>query len=154
MVKKSLVEKVTGFRGISDRIAELTVQINKTTRIQLIQVYMPTCSNSDEEVELIYENVNKLLQEKSIPIIIVMADFNAKIGIGESNEQCTGNHGSALRNTRGQMLINFAQCNSLKIINTLYKKQTNRRWTWVSPNDETKNEIDYILSNKSSLRLQ
>ena len=151
MVKKSLVEKVTGFRGISDRITELTIQIKKTTQIQLIQVYMPTCSNSDEEVELIYENVNKLLQKKSLPIIIVMGDFNAKIGIGESNEQCTGNYGSGLRNTRGQMLINFAQCNTLKIINTLYKKQTNRRWTWVSPIGETKNEIDYILSNKSSL---
>ena len=49
------------------------------------------------------------------------------------------------------MIINFAQCNSLKKINTLYKKQTNRRWTWVSPNGETKNEIDYILSNKPSL---
>ena len=45
MVKKSLVEKVTGFRGISDRIAELTVKINKMTRIKLRQVYMPTCSN-------------------------------------------------------------------------------------------------------------
>ena len=80
-----------------------------------------------------------------------MGDFNAKIGIEESNEQCTGNYGSGLRNTRGKMLINFAQCNSLKIINTLYKKQTKRRWTWVSPNGETKNEIDYILSNKPSL---
>ena len=61
MVKKSLVENVTGFRGISDQIAELTVQINKTTRIQLIQVYMPTFSNSVEE-EMIYKNVNELLQ--------------------------------------------------------------------------------------------
>ena len=63
MVKKSLAENVTGFRGISDRIAELTVQIKKTTRIQLIQVHIPTCSNFDE-VELIYKNVNKLLKQK------------------------------------------------------------------------------------------
>ena len=69
---------------------------------------MPTCSNSDEEVELIYENVNKLLQEKSIPIIIVMADFNAKIGIGESNEQCTGNYESGLRNTREKINAIFS----------------------------------------------
>ena len=82
---------------------------------------MPTCSDFDEEVELMYENVNKLLKEKSAPIMLV-GDFNAKIGIGESNEQCTGNYGSGLRNKREQMLINFAQCNSSKIINTLYKK--------------------------------
>ena len=75
MATKTLVENFTGLRGISIRIDELTVQINKTTRTQLIQVYMPTWRNSDEEVELIYENVNNLLQEKSAPIIIVMADF-------------------------------------------------------------------------------
>ena len=73
---------------------------------------MPTCTNSDKEVELIYENVNKLLQEKSAPIIIFMGDFKAKIGIGESNEQCTSNYGSGLSNKRGKMLLNFVQCNS------------------------------------------
>ena len=40
---------------------------------------MPPCSNFDKEVELIYENVNELLQEKSAPIIIVIGDFNAKL---------------------------------------------------------------------------
>ena len=39
---------------------------------------MPTFRNFDEEVEIIYENVNKLLQEKSAPIIIVIGDFNPK----------------------------------------------------------------------------
>lgn len=44
--------------------------------------------------------------------------------------------------------MNFALECKLTIINTCFKKKTNTRWTWRSPNGETKNEIDYILSNQ------
>ena len=36
----------------------------------------------------------------------------------------------------------------LKIMNTFFKKRLHRRWTWISPNGVTKNEIDHILTDK------
>ena len=33
-------------------------------------------------------------------------------------------------------------------MNTFFKKRLHRRWTWISPNGVTKNEIDYILTDK------
>ncbi len=33
-------------------------------------------------------------------------------------------------------------------MNTLFKKRPNRRWTWISPNGSTKNEIDFILTDR------
>lgn len=33
-------------------------------------------------------------------------------------------------------------------MNSFFKKSVNRRWTWRSPNSNTKNEIDYVLTNK------
>ena len=71
-----------------------------------------------------------------------MKDFNAKIGINEDN------FGLGKRNARGERLIEFASYENMKIADTFFKKKNKRRWTWRSPNDRSKNEIDYFLSDK------
>ena len=45
--------------------------------------------------------------------------------------------------------MQFATSENLRIDNTHFKKKKSRKWTWKSPNGVTKNEIDYILSNKN-----
>ncbi|CAH2084971.1 unnamed protein product [Euphydryas editha] len=52
---------------------------------------------------------------------------------------------------RGQKLVDFALGHKLTIINTCFKKKPNRKWTWRSPNELHKNEIDYILTNQPKL---
>ena len=49
------------------------------------------------------------------------------------------------------MLFEFTNHHGLKIVNTLFKKQPYRCWMWISPNSETKNEIDYILTDKPGI---
>ena len=77
-----------------------------------------------------------------------MSDFNAKIGQGNASELSTGPYRLGTRNARGDSLINFAVKHQLKIMNTMFKKSPNRCWTWISPNGHTKNEIDFILTNR------
>lgn len=48
------------------------------------------------------------------------------------------------RNERGETLIKFTKKN----LYTLYKVKRDRKWTWISPDKRTKNEIDFILTNK------
>ena len=38
-----------------------------------------------------------------------------------------------------------------KIMNTMFRQKTERRWTWKSPNGVTKTEIDYILTNRPDI---
>ena len=45
-------------------------------------------------------------------------------------------------------IVNFAESHQLKIMNTFFKKRLHRRWTWISPNGVTKNEIDYIITDE------
>ena len=66
-------------------------------------------------------------------------------------ERCTGQYGLGERNHQGYILVEFAECHRLKIVNTLFKKRPNRQWTWITPNSETKNEIDYILTDKHGI---
>ena len=40
-----------------------------------------------------------------------------------------------------------------KIMNTFFKKRLNRRWTWISSNGVTKNEIDYIMTDRPHIFL-
>ena len=82
-----------------------------------------------------------------------MGDFNAKVGRGEIGETCTGSYGIGTRNRRGDMLVEFAERHKFKIMNTFFKKRLNRRWTWISPNGATKNEIDYIMTDRPDIFL-
>ncbi|XP_013388676.1 craniofacial development protein 2-like [Lingula anatina] len=81
-----------------------------------------------------------------------MGDFNAKIGIkSDEQERATGKFGSGERNERGDLLIEWATENNLKIMNTVYKKKISRRWTWQSPDGCTRNEIDYTMTNRPNI---
>ncbi len=77
-----------------------------------------------------------------------MGDFNAKVGWGDPATSCIGPYGLGSINSRGDSLINFADSHQLKIMNTFFTDRLHRRWTWISPNGVTNNEIDYVLTDK------
>ena len=83
---------------------------------------------------------------------IVMGDVNAKVG-GQTNtsERATGCFGLGQRNERGDTLVEWATSKNFKIMNTQFQKKAGRRWTWRSPDGNTKNEIDYIMTDKPSM---
>lgn len=147
VVNRSLAGNVTSFTGVSDRVAQLTIKINNKYHLNVIQAYLPTSSHTDEEVEAVYEDIDNLIINKA-QFNIIMGDFNAKVGLGDPCESSTGPYGLGTRNTRGDSLVNFTERHHLKIMNTFFKKKPNRRWTWISPNSVTKNEIDFIITNK------
>jgi len=55
--------------------------------------------------------------------------------------------GMAERNENEDKLIEFASRNDLKIANTFFLKKHKLKWTWISPDSKTKNEIDHFLIN-------
>ncbi|XP_047533375.1 uncharacterized protein LOC125068313 [Vanessa atalanta] len=46
------------------------------------------------------------------------------------------------------MLVNFLEAQGLFLMNSFFEKKPQRKWTWRSPNNVTRNEIDFIISNK------
>ena len=136
------------FKGISDRVTQLTIKINSKYHFNIIQAYLPTSSHTTEEVDTVHEEIDNLVNNNKAYYNIVMGDFNAKTGQGNTSELSTGPYGLGTRNARGDSLINFAVRHQLKIMNTMFKKSPNRRWTLISPNGHTKNEIDFILTNR------
>ena len=119
MVNKSIAGNAMNFKGQSDRVAELTIRINQWYQLKCIQVYMPTSSHPNEEVEQVYEDIDNSLSNSTAHYNIVMGDFNAKVGPGQYMERCTGQYGLGERNQQGDMLVEFTECHGLKIVNIL-----------------------------------
>lgn len=102
----------------------------------------------DEEVEELYDDITTALDENKINLHIIIGNFNATVGYRQEGESCIGPYGTGIRNDRGEMLINFLEGKQHKIMNTFYQKKLQRKCTQESPDGNTKNEIDFIITNK------
>ena len=139
-----------GSNPVSDRI--LTARFQALTGcVTICQVYAPTTEASDTDIDAFYGELQIVIS--SIPrrdMIIVMGDFNAKVGQQLSGENgLIGRFAYGRRNERGERLVNFCGINDLCITNSLFKQaKENRCWTWESPNGRDRNQIDYILVSR------
>ncbi|XP_057329814.1 uncharacterized protein LOC130670428 [Microplitis mediator] len=115
----------------------------------VIQAHSPTENSSQEEIDSFYEDLAKAHDSTSTGYVFSIGDFNAQIGIPKKYERsATGEYGYGIRSGRGTRLIQYAQEYNLKIINTMFKLKPKSRWTWISLDKNTRNEIDYIMTTK------
>ena len=64
----------------------------------------------------------------------------------QNNELPVGPYAYDCRNSRGEMLLNWLQCNGNRSWNSFFQKRKPRTWTWRSPNGLTFNQIDYVIA--------
>ena len=138
---------VMGFNPVikkSDRIATIRLQC-KPVNMTVLHVYAPTSTAEDEEMEELYEKVQHVVDE--IPrgdVLYVIGDWNVKVGQDETTGTI-GKCGLGERNERGDQLVEFCSRNDLQIMNIFFKLHARRLYTWGSPDQTTRNQIDYII---------
>ena len=110
---------------------------------------MPPTSNAEEaEVEQFYEDPQDLLElTPKKDVLFIIGDWNAQEGSQET-PGVTGKFGLGMRNEAGQRLIEFCQENVLVIANILFQQHKRRLYTWISPDGQHQNQIDYILCSQ------
>lgn len=148
ILAKNIAKSVKSVTPISDRV--IILQLNsKPFNTNIIQVYAPTSTSSEEDLEKFYKHLDDALTlSKSSDNTIVMGDFNAKVGKGRCHNN-VGDYGLGNRNERGDRLVQFCQEYDFGITNTYFKLPLRRLYTWKS-NAETedkivRNQVDYIL---------
>ena len=143
--KKSLLSE----DYVNDRIVMIKLD-TKPTKTTIIQVYAPTSKKeADDDTDQFYEDLQSVLCTiKSKDPVIIMGDFNAKVGEGKQKEAGLGPYGLGTKNERGERLLAFCEINKLKITNTQFIQPMRRRYTWTSPRNE-RHQIDYILINNN-----
>ena len=93
----------------------------KPFNITVIQVYTPTSTAEEAEVERFYEDPEDLLElTPKKDVLFITGDWNAKIG-SQDTPGVTGKFGLGIQNEAGQRLIEFCQENALVITNTLFQ---------------------------------
>ena len=80
-------------------------------------------------------------------VLVIMRKWNAKIGKGEE-PGTAGRHGLGNRNEAGERLLEFCKENTLFLTNTYFELPERRLYTWTSPDDQYKTQIDYILGRR------
>ena len=89
--------------------------------------------------------VLKLTPKKDV--LLIIGDWNAKVGSQET-PGVTGKFGLRIWNEAGQRLIEFYQENPLIIANAHFQQHKRKLYTWTSPDDQHRNQIDYILCSQ------
>jgi len=103
----------------------------------IIQVYMPTSTHEDNEVEELYEQLDCLIKAEK-------GDWNCIIGEGQDEKE-VGAFGLGTRNERGERLVEFCRQRKLVATYTCFEHEKRRRYTWKLPGDTRRYQLDYIL---------
>ena len=79
---------------------------SRIRRLLVVQVYTPHNEREEEEKDHFYEELQQTIDGcKRNDIVVVMGDFNAKVGgDNEGYESCIGRHGMGDKNDNGERL--------------------------------------------------
>ncbi|XP_063613942.1 uncharacterized protein LOC134787155 [Penaeus indicus] len=145
VLSKETQNALIGYSPINDRLMKVRLQA-KPYNLSIIQCYAPTSLASDEEIETFYNAFHETLD--IIPnrdIKVIMGDMNAKVGKRNENGPSCGKFGLGTQNERGEKLVEFCVTNNLSIVNTVFQHHPRHLYTWKSPDQKTRNQIDYIM---------
>ena len=131
----------------NDRMTSIHFR-GKPFNITIIQICVLNRKAEEVEVEWFYDDLQDLLELTSKKdVLFIIGCWNAKVG-SEEIPGVTEKFGLGVQNEAGQRLIDFCQENTLVIANTLFQQHKRRFYTWISPDGQHWNQIDYILCSQ------
>ena len=108
----------------------------------VIQVYAPTSSAEEAEVEWFSDDLQDLSElTLKKDVFFIIGNWNAKVGSQET-PGVTGKFGLGVWNEAGQRPREHTGHN------TLFQQHKRRLYTWTSPGGQQRNQIHYILCSQ------
>ena len=155
MLSRSAQGALIGWEGHGTPIITATFRTtNRRINMDIVQCYVPTNNGEDEEKENFYQKLHAIV--KILPsrnIIMVMGDFNAKIGSDNKGlETVMGREGVGERNDNGERFVDFCVSNQLVIGGSVFQHKRIHKATGVSQDSVTENQIDHICINRKFRR--
>ena len=99
----------------------------------IVSVYAPTHRASQVDKGKFYADLQSVVDGVSAEdVLLVVGDFNARVGSGDEWDGVCGRHGVGLMNTSGEALLAWCSLNGLVVMNTVFEgwNQVNFQTTW------------------------
>jgi endonuclease/exonuclease/phosphatase family metal-dependent hydrolase len=81
--------------------------------------------------------------------LILLGDFNSKIGKEHSNKRVADRHTSHdITSENGEKLVQLAIAHNLEISSTKFQHRRIHKGTWKAPGQDIHSQIDHVLINK------
>ena len=120
-------------------------------RINVITCHAPHNASTDTEMEDFYNELSSCVQSFCPhDINIIAGDHNAHLG----SDICNKNAFYSTTNRNGQLLVDFAQENSLSIASLKFNKKKSKKVTWTAPNGQLHQNDHILISSKWQNSLQ
>jgi len=137
---------------VSPRVCYVILKLNRRYNIKIIQAYAPTSQHSGEDIRSFYDDVAQAMSSFPAYFTVLAGDLNAKLRKKQTEEETSlGCYEIGERNERGNLLLQFLLHHQLAAMNTFFRKAEHRKGTWISPDGRTKNEIDFIITDKKQI---
>ena len=149
MMSKEASKALMEWKPVNERI--ITARFfSKYIKTSVIQVYAPTEDAEEEDKEDFYEQLQATFNQlPKHDVKLITGDLNAKVGADPSGfEDIMGNHGVGERNDNGLRLLSFCDFNNLVVTGTIFPHRAIHKATWVSPDGQTKNQIDHVMISR------
>lgn len=138
LLGKAFKNALLGWTPVSERIISARFK-TKFRKVTVVQCYAPTNQTEMEIKENFYSLLDKTLSEiKQSDIVILMGDFNAKVGTDNIDlEHIMGREGVGEKNENGELLIELCGNHNLRIGGTMFPHHDCHKVTWNSPDHES-----------------
>src|SRR5437899_3981827 len=150
LVAEKWVENVVGGERLSERLMLIRVSIG-TNILNVISGYAPQVRRSIEEKEEFLLSLSKMVDEiGQEEFVVIGGDMNGHVGEKvDGYKEVHGGKGYGVRNTEGEMLLEFADAMKLAVLNTWFTKNESKKVTYESGGNKT--VVDYMLVRRCDL---
>ncbi|PSN46866.1 hypothetical protein C0J52_13676 [Blattella germanica] len=141
LVRRSILLAIRDIKFVSDRI--YIILKSKRHDFIIVNVYGPIEASDDTIKDEFYEELSRCHMK------IVLGDFNAKVGREDIFRPTIGKYSlHEDSNDNGVRLVTFATSKNLIVKSTTFQHKDIHKYTWTSPDGETRNQIDHVLVDK------
>ena len=122
----------------------------KKSEMVIINCYAPhmgLVQKNPEIAKKFYKELREVKEKFRGQDVLIVGDFNAKLGSKESDGGPVGSHARGIRNENGDSLYLFLADHQMIAANTFFKHKASHITTWEGAHNNKKiyNQIDYIL---------
>ena len=119
----------------------------------IISVYAPPLVSDEAKNTSFYEELRSLLSSALMTDkIILLGDFNARVGCDWETWNCLGRYGSGKMNGNGQLLLELCTEFDLHIASTQFQHEGDKVTTWMHPRSRQWHLLDYVIVRRRDIQ--